>query len=269
MKTSDHKTTSRSRSQQLDQQPFFRKEGDGFLFSEVQPDIQPFFNPNSSEESAPFFTPPSIQAKLAIGQPGDKYEQEADDKADQVVQAISKPEVPVGNVPHSGAASLQPELEETPEEEGMEKEEEVRLMPVFENGGGPPEDTLPRKYAACEQRKEGITTKLQQGGRGLKPSLQKADEPSPAGRPLRERIQEAVINEMKERRGGEAAESWELASLEGPRKMANPEPGLGPNQVRYQAAFKDYKEDTIEISVNYDPDTGLFGIIKFASGRER
>ncbi|MCB0594930.1 MAG: hypothetical protein H6557_34375 [Lewinellaceae bacterium] len=45
MKTSDHRTTTQSRSQQPDQQPFFRKDGDGFLFSEAQPDIQPFFTP--------------------------------------------------------------------------------------------------------------------------------------------------------------------------------------------------------------------------------
>ncbi len=99
------------------------------------------------------------------------------------------------------------------------------------------------------------------------PDLQKADEPGPVSQPIRERIQEAVIREMQGRPGGEAAESWELIELSGPRQMANPEPGLGPGQVRYQATFEDYKGEIIEISVNYDQETGQFGIIKFASGK--
>ena len=38
-----------------------------------------------------------IQGKLTIGQPGDKYEQEADEVAAQVVQRINEPQTPSTN----------------------------------------------------------------------------------------------------------------------------------------------------------------------------
>ena len=37
--------------------------------------------------------PETIQAKLTIGQPDDKYEQEADSMADQVVQRLKTPTI--------------------------------------------------------------------------------------------------------------------------------------------------------------------------------
>jgi hypothetical protein len=50
--------------------------------------------------------------------------------------------------------------------------------------------------------------------------------------------------------------------------VAKPDPNLGPNQVRYQAQFvDDASGEVYNISINYDPDTGLFGIIKEASGK--
>ena len=85
---------------------------------------------------------------------------------------------------------------------------------------------------------------------------------------LRERFEKAVIEEMKLRRGGETAEAWELRKIQGPYRMANPDPNLGPTQVRYQVRFYDtFNETLVDISVNYDVESGLFGIIKFASGR--
>jgi Pretoxin HINT domain len=89
-----------------------------------------------------------------------------------------------------------------------------------------------------------------------------------AERSFRARVEEAVIEEMQTRPGGETAEAWELTKLEGPHKMANPDPNLGPNQVRYQATFRDtFTGERVQISINYDVDTGQFGIIKFASGK--
>jgi hypothetical protein len=87
-------------------------------------------------------------------------------------------------------------------------------------------------------------------------------------RSLRERLEEAVIEEMRHRLGGETAEAWELIDLQGPFTIANRDSNLGSHQVRYQARFFDtFAATSVDISVNYDPDTGLFGIIKFASGR--
>lgn len=154
MKTSETITTSRSRSQQPDQQPFFRKEGNGFLFSEAQPDLQPFFNPTGIP-----LKPALSEGNFTIGQPVDKYEQEAGARADQVVKNITKPETPAGHGPQTADPSIQPEQEESPEEEVMEREEEIRRMPVFESGGDPPEDALQRKCATCEQEEEDIAAK--------------------------------------------------------------------------------------------------------------
>lgn len=87
-------------------------------------------------------------------------------------------------------------------------------------------------------------------------------------RSLRVRLEEAVIEEMRHRLGGETAEAWELIDLQGPYAIANPDPNLGPHQVCYQARLFDaFAAASVDISVNYDPDTGLLGISKFASGR--
>ena len=81
-------------------------------------------------------------------------------------------------------------------------------------------------------------------------------------------LERSVIEEMSERAGGETAEAWELQQVSGPHKIANPDPNLGPDQVRLQAQFWDtFNEETVDISVNYDPTTNQFGIIKFASGQ--
>lgn len=53
--------------------PFFNKFGKGSFFS------------NTKETEGAFFSPSFIQPKLTIGQPGDKYEQEADAMADKVM----------------------------------------------------------------------------------------------------------------------------------------------------------------------------------------
>ena len=50
--------------------------------------------------------------------------------------------------------------------------------------------------------------------------------------------------------------------------MTNSDPTLGPNQVRYNVNMLNEVEDELtNFSVNYDPDTGSFGIIKESSGR--
>ncbi|MEH2093046.1 eCIS core domain-containing protein [Nostoc sp.] len=59
-------------------------------------------------------TPTSIQAKLTIGETGDKYEQEADETASQVVQRIHQPQ----------SEKLQRERESLPDEE-----EELQIKP--------------------------------------------------------------------------------------------------------------------------------------------
>lgn len=59
--------------------------------SAVTPCNKSFFPAPSERSDTPFFPAPIIQTKLDISQPGDKYEQEADSMADQVVQRIETP----------------------------------------------------------------------------------------------------------------------------------------------------------------------------------
>ena len=87
MKAAEHKPTSISQVQKKSESPFFDHDSE---------QAQPFFAPQSEAGSAAtdaFFQPttrPIIQTKLTVGQPNDKYEQEADTVADKVVQRLAK-----------------------------------------------------------------------------------------------------------------------------------------------------------------------------------
>jgi hypothetical protein len=79
-KAAEHKSVATTTAKS--NKPFFNK-GEGSALSLVSETEQPFFQKNNI---------PSIQAKLNIGQPTDKYEQEADAVADKTVRKISQPE---------------------------------------------------------------------------------------------------------------------------------------------------------------------------------
>ncbi|WP_353480357.1 DUF4157 domain-containing protein [Haliscomenobacter sp.] len=88
MKTAESKTTATAQHLQTkgeEQQPFFQQERSN---SYLGGGSSAFFSPNHNPQ--PFFSKPVIQTKLTIGQPGDKYEQEADQMADQVVQRLAE-----------------------------------------------------------------------------------------------------------------------------------------------------------------------------------
>ena len=87
-KKTGHKSTTAIVIQKKAETPFFDHH------SEQE---QPFFASNESVGSEAFFSPSRplsngshIQAKLTVGQPNDKFEQEADSVADKVVQRLSK-----------------------------------------------------------------------------------------------------------------------------------------------------------------------------------
>jgi len=86
-----HAETHASSTVQRPHTLFFRKGGEGSFFSEAQP--QPFFRPPAiqriEDEKMGLQTKLGpIQAKLTIGQPGDRYEQEANQMADAVVNGF-------------------------------------------------------------------------------------------------------------------------------------------------------------------------------------
>lgn len=140
----EHVTSSRSVS------PFFQKGGKDGLYAATD---------------KPFFHHQPIQTKLTIGHPHDKYEQEADAMADQVVQRLSTPET-VQTKPISTAITpflqtkcalcdQEEKLQKKDEEEdkGLLKNKNLQRKPIFESNVGPPDDenVVQRKCAECAE----------------------------------------------------------------------------------------------------------------------
>ena len=127
MKASESKTTTANRSvQQRSEQPFFQKQ---------EEQGNSFFS-DTHETPTPFFSPATIQPKLKIGQPGDQYEQEADAKADEVVQRLAMDKEPTSsntNIPNIQAQCAACEQEE----QVAKKEESIQRNPVLESAGEP------------------------------------------------------------------------------------------------------------------------------------
>ncbi|YAF95386.1 MAG: DUF4157 domain-containing protein [Nodularia sp. CChRGM 3473] len=78
------------------------------------PDVQKKAEVANFTVSSPAYQPPRLQMKLTIGQPGDKYEQEADRVAADVVQQINAPQ-------HSSV-----------QREKMQDEEELQMKPMVQ-----------------------------------------------------------------------------------------------------------------------------------------
>ena len=103
-----------------------------------------FFSQNK-EANTPFFSPSTIQPKLSIGQPNDKYEQEADAMSDQVVN-------------HSAPHSIQTKCEACEEEEKVQKSEEehnegaIMSKKISESNDDMPDDMVQSKCEACNKK---------------------------------------------------------------------------------------------------------------------
>src|SRR5678809_586627 len=89
MKTAEPKNTSVA-TMPKSGKPFFSKGGDGDFFGEIIKKQTDFFKPSTSLSVGGKGV---LQTKLTIGQPNDKYEQEADSMADRVVQRLATPEM--------------------------------------------------------------------------------------------------------------------------------------------------------------------------------
>jgi hypothetical protein len=178
LKVTDNKSTTATI--QRKSEPFFRKEGDQDFFSR-KPNDNSFFSPAKSSK---------LQAKLTIGQPGDKYEQEADATADKVVQRLATPDkqhreqgiqrkpLSAGITPlvqHASNQSITPspiqaKCEACEQEEKLQKKEEkkdeeglkekLQRKPIFDSDAEPPDDkTVQRKCAACEEEEKKVQKK--------------------------------------------------------------------------------------------------------------
>jgi len=102
-----------------------------------------------------------------------------------------------------------------------------------------------------------------QDARSVRPTLQGPVRTfDNLGRPVGGDLRNAMEREIQNTQftGGKI-----VGDIGSPRAIANPDPTLGPNQVRYQVRFADEFGKITEYSVNYDFVTDRFGIIKPAS----
>ncbi|WP_062056986.1 eCIS core domain-containing protein [Aquimarina longa] len=105
------KSTTAKNTIQKKRQPFFNKGGEGSFFSK------------SKEATTPFFTP-TVQPKLKVGKPNDKYEVEADQVAEKVIDKTE----PTGA---SGSTSSSvPVQTKTEEDTIQEKPIAAQIQPI-------------------------------------------------------------------------------------------------------------------------------------------
>ncbi len=163
--------------------PGFKPEGSSFLEQRYQDQVEPGTDSfteekqqNSSEQSNP--TLPflghsfgrmsvlPIQAKLTIGQPGDKYEQEADRVADQVMRMPEPDSVARRTVSPVRPTSIQrlcSECEEEVQRQPMEEEEEEEVLQTKTATGSVP--TVSTNF-------ESDINAIKSGGQSLPKSVQ-------------------------------------------------------------------------------------------------
>lgn len=85
---------------------------------------------------------------------------------------------------------------------------------------------------------------------------------------FQQRVNETVKRELSLSREGRFpdAKDWTLENLKGPDTMPEPDPTLKPGRgYRYYASYRKPDGSGVNISVNYDPIDGHFGIIKESS----
>lgn len=181
---SAQKNTPAANIQQKANTPFFQAKE-----SEATANERTFFTKN--DQAKPSFLhrspSPTIQAKLTIGQPGDKYEREADAVADRVVSNKSVPS-PLTDTP--SVSPIQRKCSDCEQKEKLQKKEgeeevgqvdsDLQLKPIFDSGQEPPEENasndsaapgLMRKCSACG--KEEMINQKSEGADGpASPSLQ-------------------------------------------------------------------------------------------------
>jgi hypothetical protein len=195
MKTAESKPAAKQAAKT--EQPFFRKGG-GMFVNETANEHGSFFS--SGRNSFSHVQHKHIQAKLTIGKPNDKYEQEADHVADKVVQrwskndaapsyintgiqsktVQSKPVVPKATV----SPMVQSRCASCDQEEKLQKKEEeheaeamhgkLQKKPIFESNARA-EDQVQRRCADCEAKeslqKQANSSSAQTGSPNVESSL--------------------------------------------------------------------------------------------------
>lgn len=159
MKTAEAKPASVASSQRVNR-PFFPKGEDGSFFGEHESKKPYFFKPASAYR---INRNGLLQTKLTIGQPGDKYEKEADATADKVVQKLSEPGIrreivsPGENI----SPLIQQKCAHCEEEEKKKKEDnpagkQIRRKPIFDSDADRKDEgkSIQKKCAECEKEEK-------------------------------------------------------------------------------------------------------------------
>ena len=121
----------------------------------------PFF---SKKEKTPFFSNVKgapVQAKLTVGQPGDKYEKEADSMADAVVNKTATPEIQNKEISSIQRESLATPLEDEKlgtAEQRMEEDKLVQEKPELQRMEEPEEEMVQQMEGDEE---EGMVNKME------------------------------------------------------------------------------------------------------------
>ncbi|WP_010177188.1 eCIS core domain-containing protein [Aquimarina agarilytica] len=148
-----HKSTTATNTVQTKRQPFFTKEGQGDFFA------------TSNAISTPFFRSTTIQPKLKIGKPNDKYEVEADAMADKVVQRLSNP-TSQDRIASSSTPTVQAKCNHCDQEEKLQKKEdelsetdtELQQKSIFESNGEQPDADVQTKRLVRSIIQPSLTT---------------------------------------------------------------------------------------------------------------
>jgi hypothetical protein len=113
--------------------------------------------------------PPLIQPKLTIGAPGDKYEQEADRVAQQVVQqlntsqagqASSNQSLQRESVPEDEELQMKPEISQLQRQESAAEDEELQMKFLVQRQGNVSEDEASPDLEASIQQARGSGQRL-------------------------------------------------------------------------------------------------------------
>lgn len=182
MKTAEPKTATVASNAKANQ-PFFAKEGDGLFFKEGKREAA-FFKSSSlysvNGQGVLQTKSASPAGRLTIGQPNDKYEQEADAMADKVMQRMTTPGVltkedtTVQAKPLTSSISpwVQAKCAHCEEEEKLQKKEKddealrkVQRKPIFESDARLQDDdnNIHRKCTACREEEKKMQRKETNG----------------------------------------------------------------------------------------------------------
>jgi Domain of unknown function (DUF4157) len=135
-----------------------QKKPETSFFDHNREEKQPFFAGKKGagngffNASAPLSTSPTIQAKLSIGQPNDKYEQEADTMADKVVQRFSQS----GTIQRSTPPVEEEKIQKIDAEKRPEEMPELQKSPVSPVGE---EEKMQMKCMDCEEKDKPVQRK--------------------------------------------------------------------------------------------------------------